>query len=97
MNGGELLGLSLGGCLWNDLHNASEKLGIDVDVQAIEAEVDVEGDPMRIPRMRVEVAMRAETLAKTQTVFDTAVAASALVAALQPGVSLSIALKGATP
>ncbi|MBS7543728.1 OsmC family protein [Ancylobacter oerskovii] len=53
-NGGQLLGLAIGGCLCNDLHYAAAQLGIEVTEAAVSVEIDFEGTPLLATAARVK-------------------------------------------
>jgi organic hydroperoxide reductase OsmC/OhrA len=57
-NGGELLGLAIGGCFCNDLHYVAADMGIALRSLAIDVTMTFEGTPLLATRaeMRVDVA-----------------------------------------
>jgi organic hydroperoxide reductase OsmC/OhrA len=45
-NGGQLLGLAIGGCMCNDLHYVAHEMGIRVESIRVAVEVSFEGAPL---------------------------------------------------
>jgi organic hydroperoxide reductase OsmC/OhrA len=45
-NGGQLLGLAIGGCMCNDLHYVAHAMGIRLASVQVAVEVSFEGDPL---------------------------------------------------
>jgi organic hydroperoxide reductase OsmC/OhrA len=56
-NGGQLLGLAIGGCLCNDLHYVAHEMGIHLASIRVAVEVNFEGNPLLATRavMTVDV------------------------------------------
>lgn len=44
-NGGELLGLAIGGCLCNDLHYVAHDIGLRIEALAVDAKIEFDGRP----------------------------------------------------
>jgi len=58
-NGGQLLGLAIGGCFCNDLHYVAHDLGIRLASIAVDVAVDFEGNPLVAKKATVRVAVTA--------------------------------------
>ena len=54
-NGGELLGLAIGGCLCNDLHYVAAQTGIAIAAIEVDVAVNFEGQPLLATRAEVRV------------------------------------------
>ncbi|WP_096787705.1 OsmC family protein [Rhodobacter sp. CZR27] len=81
-NGAELLAASLGGCFWNDLHHVSEALGATVSVRRVEAWVDLAGEPPRIVRAHIAVALEGDAAERVfEEARDSSTIAHSLLAA----------------
>jgi organic hydroperoxide reductase OsmC/OhrA len=57
-NGGQLLALSIGGCLCNDIHYAAHELGIKLEHVAVDVELTLEGEPLIARQAHVSVDIR---------------------------------------
>ena len=58
-NGGQLLGLAIGGCLCNDLYYVAHELGIRLASVAVDVTVTFDGDPLLATSAVVQVAVEA--------------------------------------
>ena len=58
-NGGQLLGLAIGGCLCNDLYHVAHEMNVALTALAVDVRVTFEGDPLRATSARVEIAAEA--------------------------------------
>lgn len=54
-NGGQLLGLAIGGCLCNDLHYAAVEMGVAIASIEIDVELSFEGSPLLATNAAVRV------------------------------------------
>lgn len=54
-NGGELLGLAIGGCFCNDLHYVAADMGIAIASLNIDVELSLAGEPMFVTHAGVRV------------------------------------------
>ena len=54
-NGGQLLGLAIGGCFCNDLHYVAHQMGIRLSKLAVEVAVTFEGEPLLATGAVVEI------------------------------------------
>jgi organic hydroperoxide reductase OsmC/OhrA len=59
-NGGELLGLAIGGCLCNDLRYVAADMGIRIAAIAVDVVVHFDGEPLLATDAAVTVAVTAE-------------------------------------
>jgi len=58
-NGGQLLGLAIGGCLCNDLYHVAHEMNVALTALAVDVRVTFEGDPLRATSAHVEIAVEA--------------------------------------
>ncbi len=58
-NGGELLGLAIGGCLCNDLHYVAHGMGIQLISLAVVVVVSLSGEPLLATSAAVQIAIKA--------------------------------------
>ena len=58
-NGGQLLGLAIGGCFCNDLHYVAHDMGVRLISIAVDVSVDFEGNPLIAKNATVHVAVTA--------------------------------------
>lgn len=58
-NGGQLLGLAIGGCFCNDLYYVAHEMGIALTGMAVDVTVTFDGSPLRASAAAVEVALEA--------------------------------------
>lgn len=82
LDGGELLSAALGGCFWNDLHYVAAASGVPVQVQAVEAEIELAGNPPRVVRAHVRARLAGNEDRMLQAVFDEATRASTVAGSL---------------
>jgi len=59
-NGGQLLGLAIGGCFCNDLHYAAHARGIRLSQVEVEVDITFEGDPPIATKARMRVGVVSE-------------------------------------
>jgi len=90
-NGGQLLGLAIGGCLCNDLRYVAHDLG----VQLLSVEVDVTVRLEENPALATaaEIAVRVDAADKktdVEVLIERAVAISTVVTSLQRGLSITV-------
>jgi len=55
-NGGQLLGLAIGGCFCNDLQYVAHHMGIRLPSIQVDVSVTFEGTPMLVKEARMQVA-----------------------------------------
>ncbi len=58
-NGGQLLGLAIGGCFCNDLYYVAHDMGIRLASVAVDVTVTFDGSPLRATSAAVQVAVEA--------------------------------------
>ena len=56
-NGAQMLALSLGGCLCNDLRYMAENLGIALDTISVEVSLTLEGEPLLVTSAELDVGV----------------------------------------
>ena len=54
-NGGQLLGLGIGGCFCNDLHYVATAMGIAIASLEVDVELKLAGEPMLVTHATVRV------------------------------------------
>jgi len=59
-NGGQLLGLAIGGCFCNDLQYVAHEMGISLASIEVDVAVTLEGSPLLATQAKVRVAVRAD-------------------------------------
>ncbi len=90
-NGGQLLGLAIGGCLCNDLRYVAHEMGIRLSSLAVDVTVTFDGDPLRATGAAVEVAIEAvEPDADLGTLVERAKAASTVSNSISRGMPVSV-------
>ncbi len=58
-NGGQLLGLAIGGCFCNDLHYVAQDMGVRLASIAVDVTVTFEGSPLLATQSEMRVAVTA--------------------------------------
>lgn len=61
-NGGQLLGLAIGGCFCNDLHYVAHEMGVALASIEVDVTVDFEGSPL----LATNATVRAEIVARDE-------------------------------
>ncbi|HEY6753190.1 MAG TPA: OsmC family protein [Pseudolabrys sp.] len=59
-NGGQLLGLAIGGCFCNDLQYVAHEMGISLASIEVDVAVTLEGSPLLATQAKMRVAVRAD-------------------------------------
>ena len=59
-NGGQLLGLAIGGCFCNDLRYVAHVMGISLASIEVDVAVTLEGSPLLATQAKMRVAVRAD-------------------------------------
>ena len=59
-NGGQLLGLAIGGCFCNDLRYVAHEMGISLASIEVDVAVTLEGSPLLATQAKMRVAIRAD-------------------------------------
>jgi organic hydroperoxide reductase OsmC/OhrA len=94
-NGGQLLGLAIGGCLCNDLFYVAHDMGIRLTSVAVDVNVTFDGNPLLATSAAVQVAVEAEDkTADIEGLVQRAAAASAVSNSISRGVPVSISRGG---
>jgi organic hydroperoxide reductase OsmC/OhrA len=89
-NGGQLLGLAIGGCLCNDLRYIAHDLGIQLLSVEVDVTVRLEGNPTLATA--AEIAVRVDAADKktdVEALIKRAVAISTVANSLQRGLSIT--------
>jgi organic hydroperoxide reductase OsmC/OhrA len=68
-NGGQLLGLAIGGCFCNDLHYVADAMGIHLASIEVDVTVDFEGSPLLVTQAMMRVAVTADNDADVDEVI----------------------------
>jgi len=90
-NGGQLLGLAIGGCLCNDLRYVAHDLGVQLLSVEVDVKVRLEGNPTLATA--AEIAVRVDAADKktdVEVLIERAVAISTVVTSLQRGLSITV-------
>jgi organic hydroperoxide reductase OsmC/OhrA len=90
-NGGQLLGLAIGGCLCNDLRYVAHDLGVQLLSVEVDVTVRLEGNPALATA--AEIAVRVEAADKktdVKALIERAVEISAVANSLQRGLSITV-------
>lgn len=91
-NGGQLLGLAIGGCLCNDLHYVAHEMGIRLASIAVDVTVTFDGSPLLATSAAVEVAVEAvEPGADVEGLVERAKAVSTVSNSISRGVPVTVA------
>ena len=91
-NGGQLLGIAIGGCLCNDLRYVAAERGIRITTIAVDVSVTFEGDPLICSAASVDVSLTAEAPdAEIAALIERAREISAVSNSIQRGVPVTIA------
>ena len=90
-NGGELLGLAIGGCFCNDLHYVAHEKGVRLAAIAVDVSVTFEGDPLIATQATMRVmAAAADGKADVAAIIARAKEISAVSNSLRRGVPVEI-------
>ena len=90
-NGGQLLGLAIGGCLCNDLRYVAHDLGVQLLSVEVDVTVRLEGNPALATA--AEIAVRVDAADKktdVEALIERAVAISTVANSLQRGLSITV-------
>jgi organic hydroperoxide reductase OsmC/OhrA len=90
-NGGQLLGLAIGGCLCNDLRYVAHDLGVQLLSVEVDVTVRLEGNPTLATA--AEIAVRVDAADKqtdVEALIKRAVAISTVANSLQRGLSITV-------
>ena len=90
-NGGQLLGLAIGGCLCNDLYYVAHAMGIRLTSVAVDVAVTFDGDSLLATSAAVQVAVEAvDRDADVAALIRRAEATSTVSNSLARGVPVSV-------
>ncbi|WP_458094213.1 OsmC family protein [Roseomonas sp. WA12] len=90
-NGGQLLGLAIGGCLCNDLHYTAERMGIRLTALAVDVSVTFDGEPLLATAAAVSVAVQAtDEAADLASLIEQATATSTVSNSISRGIPISV-------
>lgn len=96
-NGGQLLGLAIGGCLCNDLHYVADRLGIEIKSLSVDVTVTFGGDPLLATDAFVQVAVEPHRDdADVDELIRAAVASSTVSNSISRGVPVRVARHAGT-
>jgi organic hydroperoxide reductase OsmC/OhrA len=95
-NGGELLAAALGGCFWNDLHYAAERLGHPVTVKGVEVELVLDNVPPRVVAARIVASLGSDSDTNAQAIFDAACGDSTIANSLKTAIRIDFAREETT-
>jgi uncharacterized OsmC-like protein len=90
-NGGQLLGLAIGGCLCNDLRYVAHDLGVQLLTVEVDVTVRLEGNPTLATA--AEIAVRVDAADKktdVEALIERAVAISTVANSLKCGLSITV-------
>ncbi|MCJ8144386.1 OsmC family protein [Ancylobacter sp. A5.8] len=91
-NGGELLGLAIGGCLCNDLQYVAAGMGIEIVSIEVDVEVSFSGVPLLATHAAVRVQVAAtDSQADVDALIERAKADSTVSNSIQRGVTVEVA------
>lgn len=97
-NGGQLLGLAIGGCLCNDLHYVAHGMGIRLAALDVDVTLSLEGEPLRATSAAVVVAVEAEDPgADVDALLRRAVESSTVSNSIAQGVAVEVTRAGPGP
>jgi uncharacterized OsmC-like protein len=90
-NGGQLLGLAIGGCLCNDLRYVAHDLGVQLLSVEVDVTVRLEGNPTLATAAVVAVRVdAADKKTDVEALIERAVEISTVVSSLQRGLSITV-------
>jgi organic hydroperoxide reductase OsmC/OhrA len=90
-NGGQLLGLAIGGCLCNDLHYVAHKMGVRLTSVAVDVTVTFEGEPLIATAAVVQVTISAvEAAVDIEALIQEAAATSTVSNSVSRGLPVHI-------
>jgi len=89
-NGGQLLGLAIGGCFCNDLHYVADAMGIPLASIKVDVTVDFEGSPLLVTQAMMRVAVTTGNGANVHEIIRRAKEISSVSNSVRRGVPISI-------
>jgi len=93
-NGGQLLGLAIGGCFCNDLYYVAHEMGVRLSSVAVDVTVTFEGSPLLATSAVVQVAIEsADDNADLEALVRKAEATSTVSISISRGVPVRLSLQ----
>ncbi len=93
-NGGQLLGLAIGGCFCNDLYYVAHEMGIVLTGVAVDVTVTFDGNPLLATGATVEIAVEAaDDKADIDALIRRAQETSTVSNSISRGVPVSVAAR----
>jgi organic hydroperoxide reductase OsmC/OhrA len=90
-NGGQLLGLAIGGCLCNDLRYVAHDLGVRLLTVEVDVTLRLEGNPTLATAAQIAVCVDvADKMADVPALINRAVAISTVANSLQRGLAITV-------
>jgi organic hydroperoxide reductase OsmC/OhrA len=90
-NGGQLLGLAIGGCLCNDLQYVAHDMGVSLSSVEVEVTVTLEGNPPIATHAKTRVAVKtADPSTEVNSIIHRALEISTVSNSLKRGVPVEI-------
>jgi organic hydroperoxide reductase OsmC/OhrA len=90
-NGGQLLGLAIGGCFCNDLQYVAHDMGVSLATIAVDVTVTLEGSPLLATQATMRVAVKAaDKTADVESVLRRAREISAVTNSIERGFPIRI-------
>jgi organic hydroperoxide reductase OsmC/OhrA len=89
-NGGQLLGLSLGGCYCNDLEYAAEEMGLVIDDLDVRVLIDYGGTPKVATEIAMQVSVKLAGDGDPAELIANAAARGTIANTLRAGVAVTI-------
>ncbi len=90
-NGGQLLGLAIGGCLCNDLQYVAHGLGVRLLTVEVDVTLRLEGNPTLATAAEIAVRVDvADKMTDVQALINRAVAISTVGNSLQRGLAITV-------
>lgn len=93
-NGGQLLGLAIGGCFCNDLYYVAHEMGITLTGVAVDVTVTFDGTPLRATSAALHAAVEAvDENADLETLIRRAQETSTVSNSISSGVPVSVSTR----
>ena len=92
-NGGQLLGLAIGGCFCNDLHYVAHEMGIELLSLAVDVTVSFAGEPLLATSAALHVSVEAAGDADCAALIRRAQETSTVSNSIARGVPVRVAAK----
>jgi organic hydroperoxide reductase OsmC/OhrA len=90
-NGGQLLGLAIGGCFCNDLHYVAQRMGVRLTALAVDVSVTFEGEPLLATGAALTVTVETDDAATDLlALIEQATATSTVSNSISRGIPVSV-------